>query len=107
MRREMMKTSIDGIVCIGGMEGVESEFELFRKLHPNKPIFILKSTGGASKILAEEYANSNVVRIFDDNDYSKIKTEKKEENPSEKFEIIPYSFITALIVKYIRDSKNN
>jgi hypothetical protein len=107
MRREMMKTSIDGLVCIGGMEGVESEFELFRKLNPNKPIFILKSTGGASKILAEEYANSNVVRIFDDNDYSKIKTEKKEENPSEKFEIIPYSFITALIVKYIRDSKNN
>lgn len=107
MRREMMKGKIDALVCIGGMEGVELEFAIFRELHPNKPIFILKSTGGASKILADEYSNSNFVRILDDKDYSKIKTEKREDNPLEKFEIIPYSFITALIVKEILDRTKN
>ena len=106
MRTEMMKGKIDALVCIGGMEGVELEFALFRELHPNKPIFILKSTGGASKILAEEYSNSNVVRILDDKDFSNIKIEKKEDKYSEMFDIIPYSFITALIVKEILDSKN-
>lgn len=107
MRREMMKEEVDAFVCIGGMEGVELEFDLFRELHPDKPIFILQSTGGASKILAEKYSNLNVVRILDKKDYSKIKTEKKEDNSDEKFDIIPYSFITALIVKEIIDSKNN
>jgi hypothetical protein len=105
MRREMMRGSIDALVCIGGMEGVEIEYALFRELHPNKSIFILKSTGGASKILAEEHSNSDVVRILDGKDYSNIKTEKKEENYSERFDIIPYSFITALIVKEILDRK--
>ena len=107
MRREMMIGKIDAMVCIGGMEGVELEFAIFRELHPTKPIFILKSTGGASKILAEEYLDTNVVRILDGNDYSKIKTEKKVDKHSERFDIIPYSFITALIVKEILDSKNN
>lgn len=107
MRTEMMKGEIDALVCIGGMEGVELEFAIFRKLHPNKPIFILKSTGGASKILADEYYNSNFVRILDDKDYSKIKTEKKDDDQLEKFDIIPYSFITALIVKEILDKNIN
>lgn len=107
MRREMLKGKIDAMVCIGGMEGVESEFAIFRDLHPTKPIFILKTTGGASKILADEYSNLNVVRVLDSKDYSNIKTEKKEDRHSEKFHIIPYSFITALIVKEIIDRINN
>jgi len=107
MRRGMMKGKVDAFICIGGMEGVELEFDLFRELHPTKPIFILQSTGGASKILAEKYSNLDVVKILDRKDYSKIKTEKKEDNIDEKFDIIPYSFITALIVKQILDSKNN
>lgn len=107
MRREMMKGEMDGMVCIGGMEGVELEFAVFKELHPTKPIFILKSTGGASKILADEYSNLNIVRILDGKDYSNIKTEKKEDKNSEKFDIIPYSFITALIVKEILDRNNN
>lgn len=104
MRREMLKCDIDAMVCIGGMEGVELEFAIFRELHPKKPIFILKSTGGASKFLAEKYSGSNVVRILDDKDYSNIKIAKKLDNHAEIFDIIPYSFITALIVKEIIDS---
>lgn len=106
MRREMMKGDVDGLVCIGGMEGVELEFELFREIHPRKPIFVLKSTGGASKILAEKYSDLDIVRILDGKDYSNIKTENKGDNDSEKFEIIPYSFITAQIVKEIVARKN-
>lgn len=50
---------------------------------------------------------SKEVKILDDKDYSNIKTENKEDMFSEKFDIIPYSFITALIIKEILDSKNN
>lgn len=107
MRREMMKGKIDALVCIGGMEGVELEFAIFRELHPTKPIFILKTTGGASKVLADEYSNTNTARILDDKDYSNPKAEKKEDRHSEKFNIIPYSFITALIVEEILNRKNS
>lgn len=105
MRREMMSGKIDALVCIGGMEGVELEFELFRELHPNKPIFVLKTTGGASQILAEKHSNSNFIKVFDDKDYSKIKTEKKDDNQFAKFDIVPYTFITALIIKEILENK--
>jgi hypothetical protein len=107
MRREMMTGKVDALVCIGGMEGVELEFAIFRELHPTKPIFILKTTGGASKILADEYSNTNTVRILDDKDYSNIKPQKKEDRHSEKFDIIPYSFITALIVEEILNKRND
>jgi hypothetical protein len=106
MRIEMMKGEIDALVCVGGMEGVEEEFKLFRELHPAKPIFVLKSTGGASKILADQNSDSNFVRILDGKDYSNLKSENKDEEHSVKFNIIPYSFITALIVKEIMDRKN-
>jgi hypothetical protein len=105
MRREMMKSNIDALVCIGGMEGVELEFTIFRELHPNKPIFILKTTGGASKILADKYSNTIAVRILDDRVFSNGKSEQKENILSEKFDIIPYSFITALIVEEILNRK--
>lgn len=105
MRREMMKGEIDAMVCIGGMEGVELEFELFRELHPKKLIFILQTTGGASKILAKKFSNSKMVRVIDNKDYSKIREEKNEDNYFDKFEIIPYAFISALIVKEIINNK--
>lgn len=107
MRRQMMSREIDALVCIGGMEGVQDEFALFRELHPRKPIFILKSTGGASSILAEQFKDLRNVSVPDDKDFSIIKTEKSKNEDSVKFNIIPYSFITALIVKEILDQKHN
>jgi hypothetical protein len=100
MRKEMMSEKIDALVCIGGMEGVETEFNLFREIHPDKPIFILRSTGGACAILAEEYSNLDVVKIID-----KKYTHIKKGEDIEKFDIIPYSFITALIVKEVQEKK--
>lgn len=101
MRREMMKGKVDALVCIGGMDGVELEFELFHELHPEKPIFIFESTGGASKIIANRYSNLNGVRVVDKRDFSKYKKEMKKNESAAKFEIIPYTFFTALIVDEI------
>ena len=103
MRERMISRKHDALVCIGGMEGVELEFEIFRRIHPQKPVFILQSTGGASKILADKFSNKDFVRVLDTKDYSNIKTENKEDKEDKSFDIIPYSFITALIVKEITE----
>lgn len=101
MRKKMMSAKPDALVSIGGMEGVELEFDLFRHMHPLKPVFLLGSTGGASKILVERFSNSKVVRVLDGKDYSNILTDGIDDKMREQFSIIPYSFITALIVKEI------
>lgn len=108
MRRQMMKGNIDALVCLGGMEGVEQEFDMFRELQTQKPIFLLGSTGGATRILANEFSNDSFVRVIDKIDYQKPKDEKLkslEGDYPEKFDIIPYSFITALIVNDILKGK--
>lgn len=107
MRKKMMQGKINALVCIGGMEGVESEFDLFSELHPNKPIFVLKSTGGASMILAKKFSNRKNVRIIDDIDYPSLKKEEKGDKHAEKFELIPYTFITALIIREVLNKENN
>jgi hypothetical protein len=98
MRIEMMGKDIDALVCIGGMEGVELEFKLFRKLHPTKPVYLLKTTGGASKILADKFKFCKYVKIADNSDMVKIKNKLFYIDNKNNFEIIPYSFITASIV---------
>jgi hypothetical protein len=105
MRERMIEGDVDALICIGGMDGVEEEFDLFRKLHTHKPVFILQSTGGASKILAERFSNLDVVKIFDRENYANLQQDNVEKKDSQKFDLIPYSFITALIVKEITDSK--
>jgi len=41
-------------VFLGGMNGVEDEFELFREYHPTAKLLPVASTGAASKIIYEE-----------------------------------------------------
>lgn len=38
-------------VFIGGMEGVECEFNIFRSFHPDTPAYVLPSTGAAARKL--------------------------------------------------------
>lgn len=96
MRREMISEDIDALVCIGGMEGVEIEFNLFREIQPNKPIYILQTTGGASAILAEKFSFEDQIIVPDKNfDANRL---KKEES---KIDIIPFSFYTAQIIDEI------
>ena len=42
-------------VFIGGMEGIQDEYDIFKEFHPNVPCFPIASTGGASRILYDEH----------------------------------------------------
>ncbi|WP_454803736.1 SLOG domain-containing protein [Mucilaginibacter phyllosphaerae] len=99
MRRQMMEEEVDALVCMGGMEGVEQEFEIFRKMHPDKPIYILETTGGASSILAKRVAENDMVTVIDRN------VNRKLEKLDERFELIPYAYITALIIHDLMNGK--
>ncbi len=41
-------------VFIGGMDGVEREFELFQRLHTSTPVYPIASTGGAALLIWEK-----------------------------------------------------
>ncbi len=55
MREQMLGGVYDAAFFIGGMNGVEDEFELFREMHKGKPTFCLASTDGAAAILSRKY----------------------------------------------------
>lgn len=42
-------------IFIGGMEGIEDEFKLFREFHPKALILPISSTGAASRIVYDNY----------------------------------------------------
>lgn len=59
MRRHMLGSArFDAAVFIGGMEGIEVEFDLFREYHPNAPVFPIASTGAAAKLLYERHGEA-------------------------------------------------
>lgn len=57
MRRRMFEdTKFDAGVFIGGMEGVEDEYAVFRNMHPSAKLYPIASTGAAAgKIYAEHH----------------------------------------------------
>lgn len=60
MRTRMLaaECSFGAGVFIGGMEGVEEEFRLFRRLHPDAPALPVASTGAAALRLLGEVSDS-------------------------------------------------
>ena len=65
MRVRMFKEYfISAGVFIGGMEGIEKEFNLFKKFYPKNPIYLIGSSGGATKILFEKYFKEEKEWIF-------------------------------------------
>ena len=55
MREAMLgRDDLAGAVFIGGMEGVEVEFELFRRLQPLAGYLVVAAPGGAARQLAEK-----------------------------------------------------
>ncbi|MBS1960867.1 MAG: hypothetical protein JST04_01520 [Bdellovibrionales bacterium] len=55
MRRKMIASENFGFgIFIGGMEGIEEEWEMFEKRHPNGLAYPIASTGAASKILLRQ-----------------------------------------------------
>lgn len=51
LRLTMLATPPDLALFVGGMEGVEAEFALCRRLYPDVPCVPLPTTGGAARIL--------------------------------------------------------
>jgi hypothetical protein len=57
MREEMIGGNpFDAAIFIGGMEGVEAEYEIFRRLHPHSPAYPIASTGAAALGLYKRHA---------------------------------------------------
>jgi hypothetical protein len=55
MREAMLsRCELSAAVFIGGMEGVQAEFELFRQYHPDAPIVPVAAPGGAARELANQ-----------------------------------------------------
>ena len=61
LMRELMLGSqkFEAGIFIGGMEGVEDEYKMFRELHPEALIIPLASTGAAAKFIYENGINKN------------------------------------------------
>lgn len=55
----------DAGVFIGGMDGVEREYEMFARVHPDKPAYPIASTGAAARILFDGYARGQVELLTD------------------------------------------
>lgn len=52
MRRTMLAEPIEAAVFIGGMEGIFTEYDLFRQLHPRGKALAVAAPGGAAMQLA-------------------------------------------------------
>jgi hypothetical protein len=68
MRSAMLAGSFQAGIFVGGMEGVETEYQMFRKLHPETPSFPVASTGAAARRLFEAEAQLH-------RDYSQLRDE--------------------------------
>ncbi|MFC4477313.1 hypothetical protein [Flavobacterium chungangensis] len=70
MRKTMLNScDFSAGVFIGGMEGVEEEYLLFREIHPNALVIVVESTGAAAKIiydnyLPEEFKNERLIKDY-------------------------------------------
>jgi len=54
MRQAMLsREDLRAAVFIGGMDGVEREYELFRQHHANRKVIFVPAPGGAARVLAE------------------------------------------------------
>lgn len=60
MRKAMLSSFVFSAgVFIGGMEGVEEEYDLFREFHPDASVIPVASTGAAANILFNKFEFQN------------------------------------------------
>ncbi len=69
MRERMLgENTFEAGVFIGGMDGVEDEYNLFRELNPNAILLPIASTGAAAKIIyennIEQFKNEKLVNDY-------------------------------------------
>jgi hypothetical protein len=66
MREEMLsRHDLEAAVFIGGMEGVEVEYELFRGFRPNGKVLLVPAAGGAARQLAERIGGFDEAALQD------------------------------------------
>lgn len=72
MRQKMLtENSFSAAIFIGGMDGIEVEYNMFKEFHPNAIIIPLASTGAASKLLYDNMINPNE-RFLNDYAFSSV-----------------------------------
>lgn len=71
MREQMLAPVQDYVagIFIGGMEGVEDEYELFKEYHPGALALPVASTGGAALEIYNRHPESFDIRLKNDYDY--------------------------------------
>lgn len=75
MRVEMLKDKeFKAGIFIGGMEGVEDEYKMFKELYPGALILPIASTGAAAKIIYDRWENNRDVRLETDYAYMSLFT---------------------------------
>lgn len=73
MRKTMLNSfEFSAGIFIGGMEGVEDEYNLFREFHPSAKIIVLASTGAAAKIIYDNYIDKKNERFLRDYAYMSL-----------------------------------
>lgn len=112
MRQAMInKTRPIGMVCIGGMEGVEDEADLFAKQCPRAPIFVFAKTGGAAARLAN-HQDSPDLRVLDHEVLARLETLRSKLNDLENRSsstnetaktMVPYPLIAQIMVQELAD----
>jgi hypothetical protein len=68
LREAMLsRQDLEAAVFIGGMEGVESEYGMFKRFHPNKKLLLVPAPGGAALELAERLGGFDETALRDVN----------------------------------------
>ncbi|MBC7487310.1 MAG: hypothetical protein H7282_11220 [Cytophagaceae bacterium] len=70
MRHQMIEENkFKAAIFIGGMKGVEKEYEIFRHAHPEAMLLPVASTGAAAKIIYEKMDSQPDERLLYDYEY--------------------------------------
>jgi hypothetical protein len=87
------------------MEGVIEEVELFRRLCEGGKIFVLKSTGGAARLLAEEDRQDDITvidqEVLEDIARRRGRDVAFEARPGEARPPVPYPLIMQTLIERI------
>ncbi|MDF2457328.1 MAG: Uncharacterized protein K0R51_3321 [Cytophagaceae bacterium] len=70
MRHRMIEENdFKAAIFIGGMKGVEKEYEIFRSAHPQALLLPVASTGAAAKTIYEQTPEQHDNRLLHDHEY--------------------------------------
>lgn len=73
MRTTMIKENqLNAGIFIGGMEGVEEEFDIFRKFHADAPFYPIASTGAAARVIFDKYCLNCMPELSTDFAYNSL-----------------------------------